>query len=463
MNRRVARAKERIKKERRKKVLKIGVRVIAASLVVAVITIVIYAYTYRLNIAYKTVNWSKIKYELDAVDVVEPIGGAVTQDSYHKVRMAASAETILKLKDVLPEKFLNNLLNGVQSNYYKDVVYSEYTETLKEIRDMYAQSEYILKMYDDYKSLDGFKDFEGCHSETCQLKKFIDSYTGQELHKYLTEVHQKWESLIEYQMTRVAVDDDTLNMFYQEEIITNLDYLESIQVTAYIINSKLVNKNDSNFVEKLKDKGKIPTTTLTLDNREALEMLSLYRSDKFYDDNIIGLAAPTLSKILQDYTGGNIIDLTGVEDIKEAIRNIKPPEASKRTAIMDLPYAEYSLVEQSKDDIIRIYFDIEQIKHIDNMPKVNDIKDKLEYKAKVYLAELDIADELDRRIKEDLGESYNSDWSTLGENHDHDGDGLQDHVWDEELNEWLIYDGKGNYILDEETNHDHDGDGIPDH
>ena len=465
MNNRVRRAKERARQEKRKKIMRKVYCISGVGAIILTILVVVASYNYKLNIGNRLVDWDKIEYDIGDVDVVEPLGGTVTQSSYHKVRMAASARTLSKLRNILPIEVYDNLIKGVQSKYYMDVVHSEYVETVKEVRDMMAQSEYILKMYDDYSSLEGFKDFEGCHTEDCVLKEFIDSYTGNDLHRYFSEVHQKWESLIEYQIQRVEVDDNTLAMFYQEEITTNMDYIEDIDVTVYIINDKLHNLNDADWVETLREKGKIPTKKIDESDKESLEMLSLYRSDKFYDANIAGLAAPTLMRILDTSANSNskVINLSDVEDLEQAIRDIKPPtDSDGRTKIMDLPYITYSLVERSTEDIIHVYYDIESIKHIENMPTIDDLRYELQYKAKVYLAEADIAAELDRRIKDDVGEEYGIG-TTPEESHDHDGDGVEDHIYDEETGEWLIYDGHGNYIRETAVDHDHDGDGLPDH
>lgn len=461
-NNRVIRAKERERIKRNKKVIRVILKSIPVAILLLVVLIVVIRYNRRINIGKKLIDWDSIEYNTGDVDVVEPVGGTITIESYHKVRMAASADMVVKLADLVQDKVLNNLIDGIKSDYYKNTVYAEYVETVKEVSDMLIQSEYINDMYNEYKDLDGFEDYDGCHTEECTLNKFIGYYTGNELHDRLMEVHRKWESLVEYQMKKVIVDDNTLNMFYQEEIITNLDYIEDIEVVTYIINNRLSKLNDVDLIEKLRGKGKIPTSKVGLDSKEALKMLSLYRSNKFYDDNIVGLAAPTITRLFEDGVSTNVIDLTDVDDLEQAIKNIRPPKSDEYIKITDMPYITYSLLERSEDDIVTIYYDIESIKHIKDMPTIDDLRETIEYRAKVYLAEADIANEIEDRLKNDYGELLNSNEDIDG-GHDHDGDGIPDHIYDEETGEWLIYDGHGNYIRETAVDHDHDGDGIPDH
>ena len=60
-----------------------------------IIVFLMVRYNNKINIGYKIVNWDKIDYDTGDIDVVEPVGGTVTIESYHKVRMAASAEMIV--------------------------------------------------------------------------------------------------------------------------------------------------------------------------------------------------------------------------------------------------------------------------------------------------------------------------------------------------------------------------------
>ena len=458
---RVRRAKERARIQRKMRITKVIKYCIPLVMLATIIVFLVVRYNNKINIGYKIVNWDKIEYDTGDIDVVEPVGGTVTIESYHKVRMAASAEMIVKLVDLLPEKLFNNLIDGVQSDYYKNIVYEEYVETAKEVRDMLIQAEYINDLYNEHKDLEGFEDFEGCHTEDCSLKKFVDYYTGQELHDRLMDAHKKWESLVEYRVQTMEPDDNTVNMFYQEEIITNLDYIEDIQVKAYILNSKLTKLNDAELIEELRAKGKIPTVSVGIEHTDALKALSLYRSNKFYDENIVGLAAPTITSLFNDGIASNVIDLTDVEDLEQAIKEIEPPKSEDNVRITDMPYISYSLLERSEDDIITIYYDIESIKHIDNIPTLDELRETLEYRAKVYLAEADIASEVDSRLLADYGDLLHTHDEAI--EHDHDGDGIADHIYDEATGEWLIYDGHGNYIRETAVDHDHDGDGIPDH
>ena len=168
------------------------------------------------------------------------------------------------------------------------------------------------------------------------LKK-LDYYTGQELHDRLMDAHKKWESLVEYRVQNMEPDDNTVNMFYQEEIITNLDYIEDIQVKAYIVNSKLTKLNDAELIEELRAKGKIPTVSVGIEHTDVLKALSLYRSNKFYDENIVGLAAPTITSLFNDGIASNVIDLTDVEDLEQAIKEIEPPKSEDNVRITDMP------------------------------------------------------------------------------------------------------------------------------
>ena len=151
-------------------------------------------------------------------------------------------------------------------------------------------------------------------------------------------------------------------------------------------------------------------------------MLNLYRSEKFYSDKIVGLAIPTMQSLFGDGLDQGVIDLTDVDDLEQAIKDIEPPKKNVvEENILDMPYVEYSLLENSPDDAVIVYFDIESIKHVEDIPKINEIRDVLEYRARVFMAEAEVADTITHMIMDDIG---NLD---SGVPHDHDGDGIPDH------------------------------------
>ena len=400
--------KRKAEHERKKKTIKRTIKRVLLGIVAPIIltaTIGLTVYTiHRYNIGNKLTDWDNIEYDLGDVEEGEVVPGMVTQTSYYKVRRAESMKNINKLQSVLPENVYGNLIKGLDSEYYKNVCNAEYWETVEDVKGLLAQSEYILKLYESYRYNDGFVDKDECNNDECQLKQFIESYTGDELRDYLLDVHQKWESLVAYYSTIVEVDDETLDMFYEEELCTNLEYIESINVRAYTLNYKLSTMLSSRLIEKLKNRGRLPYRDITINDTDGLKILSIYRSNRFYDGEFASLVPNTMISITGGNTNDTTIDLTGVEDVEGAIRDIEPPKKGKSgNKVKDLPYISFSLTEKSTEDVISVYYDILDIKHKENIPTMEELKDKLLYEARIYMAENGIEEIIDNMITEDIG------------------------------------------------------------
>lgn len=358
----------------------------------------------------------------------DKVEGVIEFEDYFSTRKADARESISKISGLLETDVHENLLVGVESQYFADSCAYDYIDMTYEIDQLLTEATYINSLYDAYKRESGIEYVEICigqkDGEKCSLYKYIIKYTSGELKNYLLETHAKWESLVKNAMDKTEVTDSYLNLFYQDSICDNYDYLEDIEVdVATVTNSEL----DYGIDVLNQNKKKLHSKKLSKIELDYLKQLELYKDLDFYDEDFQKIAGDTMVKLFADkvvidnstYIGRdlNINSAT----LSDAIKNIDVPDKEVEYAKEDPEnlenwlVREYSLTGRNTEDCIYILFKVKKAKHVDNIPTLEETKDELTYRAKAYMAQLDISDVIYAEIN-DIEVPEDGEADTHGEN-----------------------------------------------
>lgn len=370
--------------------------------------------------------------------------GVVDLDEFAELSVATITDSFASIRDVLGDSLYLSLINGMTTDYFRDSMEYDYADFNNQVDDMLIEAQYIEQLYGRYQ-IDHpgeLETFTGCTTgEKCDMKTFIDRYTTGELKEYLDSAHQKWESLVHYERSQQEVDDSYLEMYYQDEVVANFDYIDKYDVSFIVLNSEQFAK-DFDELQEAYDKGYIPETRLTnytdvkdrdnltiVPSRESLDQFPLYRDINFYDGTFADLAADTIQQFfVQDvmdsaqYLGGSelatnsdaledavrqltgdgntlsgssirITNEDGEEDYQEGEPEASTDETQKDVFNLDTSQIEnwhvtqVSLTNRNENDILFILWRINRIEHTLDIPDLNSVRDDLELKAKTALAQ----------------------------------------------------------------------------
>lgn len=370
--------------------------------------------------------------------------GVVDLGEFAELSVATITDSFASIRDVLGDSLYLSLINGMTTDYFRDSMEYDYADFNNQVDDMLIEAQYIEQLYGRYQ-IDHpgeLETFTGCTTgEKCDMKTFIDRYTTGELKEYLDSAHQKWESLVYYERSQQEVDDSYLEMYYQDEVVANFDYIDKYDVSFIVLNSEQFAK-DFDELQEAYDKGYIPETRLTnytdvkardnltiVPSRESLNQFPLYRDINFYDGTFADLAADTIQQFfVQDvmdsaqYLGGSEL-ATNSDALEDAVRQLTgdgntlsgssiritnedgeevyqegEPEASTDETQKDVfnldtsqienwHVTQVSLTNRNEDDILFILWRINRIEHTLDIPDLNSVRDDLELKAKTALAQ----------------------------------------------------------------------------
>lgn len=370
--------------------------------------------------------------------------GVVDLDEFAELSVATITDSFASIRDVLGDSLYLSLINGMTTDYFRDSMEYDYADFNNQVDDMLIEAQYIEQLYGRYQ-IDHpgeLETFTGCTTgEKCDMKTFIDRYTTGELKEYLDSAHQKWESLVHYERSQQEVDDSYLEMYYQDEVVANFDYIDKYDVSFIVLNSEQFDK-DFDELQEAYDKGYIPETRLTnytdvkdrdnltiVPSRESLDQFPLYRDINFYDGTFADLAADTIQQFfVQDvmdsaqYLGGSEL-ATNSDALEDAVRQLTgdgntlsgssiritnedgeevyqegEPEASTDETQKDVfnldtsqienwHVTQVSLTNRNENDILFILWRINRIEHTLDIPDLNSVRDDLELKAKTALAQ----------------------------------------------------------------------------
>lgn len=391
--------------------------------------------------ARKAPDYESLEAVQTADETTSSTEGAISLDEYTEVSVAKIADEFANIEDVLGTDLYVSIINGVTTDYFQKSMEYDYEDFKNQVDDMLVEAQYINQLYGRYQ-LDHpgeLVEFTGCTTgETCEMKEFIDTYTTGDLKDYLNDAHTKWESLVYYEREQQEIDDSYLNMFYQDYVVGNFDYISKYDVSFIVLSPEQFSLKFSELQDAF-DKGAIPVTRLTnytdvkpaknetiVPSRKALESFPLYKDINFYDGTFKDLAADTIQAFFvqsvmdsSTYLGGDElsgdnealvdaikeisdggelsgtkIQITG-EDGSQVYESATPSEATEEKDLFNLDMSQLenwqvmqaSLTNRSEEDVIFILWRINRIEHTLDIPDMNSLREELTLKAKTQLAQ----------------------------------------------------------------------------
>ena len=363
------------------------------------------------NKQYKAPDYSALEATPSAEDApTEKVEGTIGYDAYYELSKKEISESLAKNKAILGETLYNEMLNGMDTDYFSKSIEYNYNDMINEMKELFEEAWVSSALYDKYVK-DGIEvpDYHNieCQKEDCQLKKYITNYTRGEAFDYLMEAHNKWEANKVAEAQRNSADDSYMNLFYQNEICNNYDYLEDVDVDVILLNAETAAYGMESLQEAY-DEGLLEVKRLNYkENPEAVKKFSLYKDIDYYDDNIKELANDTIQATFgsdltsNSYYLGNydsLEDNSSQENLNNAINDMK--EYQGDNGGIDYNKLEYwhaetiSLTNRNPDDVIYILWKIVpgSCKHVENIPSLDDLYEELYPKAKMYIADSLVAD-----------------------------------------------------------------------
>lgn len=372
------------------------------------------------------VDWSQTKVSEEDLDTtgVDVIEGLIGFDKYLEYRKESARTQLDDEKEIFTDAIYNNLLDGIESEYFYDSIQADYLELCKSALEFVEQERWIEALYDAYENDIGigssrvYKCMCPAEGETeCEMKTFIDTFTQGELKQYLDEQHTNWESLTNYRKPLVKVTDDYMNLYYQEYLCTNYDYLDKLDVEVMVIGSELFNQG-AKAVENAVKKGKIEVKHLNkFSNKKALDGLYLYSNMDFYDAGFDKLTADTITALFSDtlvneesvqYLGSDLSEEEIIDKIKNGgIKTATASEISETEESEESNFLEqyscltFNLTGRSEADVYYILYKINDCKHnLDIIKSYNEMYNELLDKAKALEAQKDISDIITAEIED---------------------------------------------------------------
>lgn len=354
----------------------------------------------------KLINWAELEVDEQELNKeVTPIEGTITLSNYISLRRQDSIDGLAKIEGILPKKVIKNIKDGIESQYYLDSVTAEYYSLCEGIRDLIKQCEYINKLYTAYQTDIGIDDINYCveygqgSKDRCELYDYFSMYSTRELKQYFFETHNKWESLVNYMAQKEQLEDGYIDLYYQDEICTNLGYIKSLDVEVLVLNSDMYNSGLED-IQAAKDKGYLMVDRYNETSIEYLSQLNLYRDINFYDGEMKKLASKTISSLFtaEAIDEGSVTslgnDLTQ-EELEEELLNIKASASDAEEIHLELDdyqVLEYSLTGKDERDVYYVLYKVKDAEHdIDLIPSKEDMMYELTLKGKAMMAQQQVA------------------------------------------------------------------------
>lgn len=381
----------------------------------------------------------KVDEELVSSDGIEKIDGTIGFDAYLKYRMQKEVESINKIKPVIPNAMYENMMEGLESQYYYDSVQADYNIICTSVSDLVEESQWIKALYDAYEKDIGIGSYNTTEClglaegiKTCDLKNIIQTYTTGELQEYLMDAHDKWESLTNYRMGKVDITDSYMELLYQDSIVTDVSTIKNLEGEVFVVGTDLYAKGPDKILKSL-DGGKLQKKLFTENTVDsALEELKLYNDINYFDGDFKLITADTITALFAgdatvdnvEYLGENLTESELVEALKNkeqlaennegtvelgdlakalseksgGTSDIATPsvadaeENAQMTTLNGYVPLTFSLTGYDEKDVYYIFFKINEIEH--DMGKVetyNSMKPLLETRSKAVEAQKDIS------------------------------------------------------------------------
>lgn len=389
--RRIGRSIKRNKNNRNKQINVANIVLCVVS-VIAVVSVCCMIYkSFRLDILFNVnseSNWNALTNNLGNINVsISEYDGIASSNEYMEIRRDEALKRIESISKIIGDKYEKYMINGVESDYFTGTVLLEYEQFVTDALELQQSAESINHLFSEL-----IGDVEvvehTCTADDCDMYKYINMTYKGDILNYMLDAHNKYEMIIRYYEDIVELSDDDIEYFYQTEICTNTDYIESITVDINIIAGKTLEMSTED-VQYAYEKGWLPKTKLTCDDIDAIKYLELYKDIDFYDNNIIRQAYVTMYSVFGEVNSNTkIINITDVENIDEYLKEMDIEEKEYEHEIITdmITYNTFSISDINKGEQIYAVFDVIDCKHKE-VPSVDDIRSKVESTAKRYLAE----------------------------------------------------------------------------
>lgn len=339
--------------------------------------------------------------------------GVIGLEQFSQQMVRDNTQFFDSIRDIIGDKVYAELIDSMGTEYFHQSAIHNYEDLHLQIDKMLVNAGYINNLYNHY-ILNGedMALFDGCvGGEECDMKQFISTYTTGELNKFLMESHEKWESLIYCEKNKQEITNDYLNLFYQDEVCSSLDYISKFDVSFIVLNSEQF-KLEFSELQEAYEKGYIPVTRIcnygdidgAIPVKTALDNIQLYKDIDFYDEGeFTTLTSNTIQNLFLEKEIGDMKYLGGTElatdsnALKQAIKGAvkeapNPEEIGTNPADYDYSQIQYwnlqqfSLCDRNEDDALYILWKINRLEHTKEIPALSSIKDELTEKAKIYQA-----------------------------------------------------------------------------
>lgn len=334
----------------------------------------------------------------------EKVDGTIGFDAFYELRREKAKENLNDIKGVLGDELYVAYLNGLDSEYYKKSAEYDYNDMINDMDEILKEAGVIEALYNLYADTYDMPEYTECMDEECSLLQFIEDYTRDDLHDYLKERHDMWESVIEVEASRTNISDSYLNLFYQDKICADMSYLDNISVEVILLN-KVIYDLGFDAIQNAYDTGYLKSKIITQDTKNYLETFSLYKDIDFYDDGFRDLAVDAFqaffaSDVVQNsvYLGqlGSASDAN--EELVNKLKDMGAPETDEEvidyTKIENWNLETLSLGSRNEEDVLYMLWKVVpgSVKHTENIPSMESMMDEIKHDATYYMASRTISD-----------------------------------------------------------------------
>lgn len=398
------------------------------------------------------VDWNKMVVPKEDYDMtsLKSIDGLIGFDAFYEYEKTEKFQQLQNMKALLSDDIYENMLQGMNSQYFYDSVQADYKDLITSMDDLLRQSQWINALYKTYNtqaevseaSTDGKCLIPEDGKEYCLLKQLAVDFTSGELQKYLLDTHDKWETLVNYRKDLITVTDKYINAAYQEKICTDVTTISKLDIEVEEVGHQLYKQGPDAVKRAIKNK-KIKSLSLTETTPEAaLKQLDLYYDPGFYTGDFATLAADTALAVMsndiiehEQYLGDNLTTDEVINKLKNGefetpenskVINATPSDVDsedldeygfKNGTIDGYQCLATSLTGRDENDKFYVFFKINDCEHDLSLIRTYDSwKSDLEKQSEIVEAQKEIADiitaeieDLDINSEEDI-KKYFSDF-----------------------------------------------------
>ena len=335
------------------------------------------ASTAKTNSEAGKVDYSTLKYDVKLTEKTNTADYLIKFKDFCKVMADNRRDELSKLKPIIDKgendsdmniDIYDNMISGIDTEYFRAYCASEYQRLYANVSNMLAQMPYINMEWEKYKDK-GIKKLDACVIPDCDVLDYYKKYVTGDMYDMLVDAHLKYESMINYEANQIKdADKDYKEMFYLENICTDVDNIQDIDLTLTFKNSDGASFGSKKCIVKDGNIGER--------ERGILENIELYRSYDFYDGEFAHVASNAVNSMCITYDKD--MNIQYVKDLN----------------------VEYSLCDKmdAKDDY-KLNVKINSIKHKDKLLSPSEIDDELTRKSKLMEGQVIVYDNVMKNIE----------------------------------------------------------------